>query len=250
MKSTKTTRLLALFLAAFVTGGACADEAAALAKLTDSVARPPNVQRDAVGEIIGISVNAPDLNDDDMSLFNDFKSLKRLTISHAGYSARGKTGVGFSGVRHLKAHPSLEFFSAGGNIGKEFLAGLAALDNVPEIYIQTTISVDQDWAPIGTMTHLTYLGMRVRNDRKNTKSPTDDVFLHLMPLENLERVLVSEMTFKEPAPFVRFVTTRPKLRELTVRQSNLPETAIAAIRAAMPDLDLKIEKPTVSPLDE
>ncbi len=115
---------------------------------------------------------------------------------------------------------------------------------MPGIYIQTTTGVDEDWAPIGTMTHLTYLGMRVRNDRMNKL--TDEVFLQLMPLENLERIFVTEMTFKDPSPFVRFVTSRPKLRELTVAKSNLPEPAIAAIRAAMPDLALKIEAPVTS----
>ncbi len=244
----KTTRLLALFLAVVVAGGAHADEAAALAKLTGSVSHPPRVQRDAAGEIIEISVNAPDLSDDDLALFNEFKSLKRLSISHAGYSPRGKTGVGFSGVRHLKAHPSLEFFSAGGNIGKEFLAGLAELDNVPEIYLRTTTGVDADWEPLGTMTHLTYLGILVRNERMNKL--TDEFFLHLMPLENLERLSVRAMTFRDPAPFVRFVTSRPKLRELTVSKSNLPQPAIAAIRAAMPDLDIQIEDPVVSLKEE
>ncbi len=56
---------------------------------------------------------------------------------------------------------------AGLRLGKPYRRGLAALDNVPQIYIQTTTSVDGDWKPIGTMTDLTNLRMRVKNDRMN-----------------------------------------------------------------------------------
>lgn len=88
------------------------------------------------------------------------------------------------------------------------------------------------------MEHLTRLAMRVRNDRMNKL--TDNLFKHLMPLENLQHFLVSEMTFKNPAPFVEFIITRPDLKELVIRRSNLPESALASIREAKPDLKIEV----------
>lgn len=238
------TTLLLFALALTFAGGvfadrAVADETSALAKLRQSVDEPKDlkVTLDRNGRAKEISVNGPNLTNDDLALFNEFSQLERLTISHAGYSGQGKTGVSFAGVAQLKAHPTLKYFSAGGAIGKEFLAALPALTNVPELYVQTTHSADADWAPVGTMKHLTYLGIRVRNDLKGSKL-TDHLFDQLLPLVELERLLISEMTFNDPAPFVKFVTTRPKLRELTLKNSNLSPAALAEIRQSMPKLEI------------
>ncbi|QDT37613.1 hypothetical protein [Stratiformator vulcanicus] len=228
----------ALALAVFVGGIAGADDATALARLKEKVPEP-RVGKNRQGEIVQISVNAPNLTNEELALFNQFQHLQKLTISHAGYKKGGKTGVDFSGVAALKDHPSLKYFSAGGAIGKEYLKALSQLSNIDELYIQTTNSMDEDWAPIGEMTHLTYLGVRVRNDRMSKLS--EGFFPHLMPLDNLERFLLSEMTFKDPQPFVDFVISRPNLKQLTLRKSKLPEASLAEIRKAKPDLEI-VEK--------
>jgi len=248
MKLMNMSNILRLFLASLtilLTSGQpmVADESAALKKLRASIEGEPNIKRNDAGAIIAISLNAPDLTNEDLALFNEFEALERLTISHAGYAGlrdkgNKKTGVDFSGVRHLKAHPSLNYFSAGGAVGAEYLEGLAELDQVTELYIQTTNSTDEDWAPIGLMEHLTYLGIRVRNDRMSQL--TDDLFLQLMPLRNLERFLLSEMTFEDPATFVEFIVSRPKLEELIIRRSNLSEQALATIREAKPELAIQV----------
>ncbi len=218
---------------------ALADEAAALARLQQSVSKPDelNVKRHADGSAQEIRLNSPDLTNEDLALFNQLPKLERLTISHAGY-VKGKPlkDRTFAGVSALQSHPSLKYFSAGGAIGKEYLAALAQLKNAPELYIQTTHSSDADWAPIGTMKHLTFLGIRVRNDR--TKTLTDHLFDQFTGLDNLERFLLSEMTFTDPAPFVKFITALPKLKELEIRSSNLPDTARAAIAKAKPGLKI------------
>ena len=218
-----------------------ADEASAIATLEQSVKSPSNlrVNKNDDGQVIGIRVNAPGISNEELDLFNELPHLETLTISHAGYGPEGKTGVDFSGVSQLSEHPSLRYFSAGGAVGKEYLAALAELTNVPELYVQTTNSVDADWAPIGTMKHLTYLGIRVRNNRMN--SLTSGFLEHLMPLENLERFLLSEMTFEDAAPFVKFVTSRPNLSELTIRRCELSDSALSEIRAAKPDLEIVIK---------
>lgn len=232
--------------AAISIGQVGADEADVIARLENSLAKPENLglTRDKTdGTVREIRVNAPNLTNEDIAVFLEFPKLERLTISHAGYGPEGKTGVDFSGVAVLKDHPSLQFFSAGGAVGKEYLAALPALTNVDELYIQTTSSLDPDWAPIGAMDHLTYLGIRVRNDRMSKL--TSAMFEQLMGLNGLKRFMLSEMTFGEkgggPEPFVKFVTTRPNLKELIVRRSNLPDAALAEIHAAMPELKITIQ---------
>lgn len=238
----KAISSLFAFLLFLTCGGATADEAAVLAKLERSVSSPKSfsARRDrASGALVEIRLNAPDLKNGDLALFNELKTLQRLTISHAGYAKGKKTGVDFSGVALLRKHPSLRYFSAGGAVGKPYLAALAQLTNVPELYVQTTASVDADWAPIGTMRHLTYLGIRVRNDRMSKL--TEGMFRRLMPLKNLERFLLSEMTFRDPMLFVKFITTRPKLQQLSIRRcTKLPQSALDAIHTAMPDLEIEI----------
>ena len=220
------------------------DETSALARLEQSVSSPKSlrVTRDKQdGTVREIRVNAPHLHNDDLALFNEFPRLERLTISHAGYGGGKKTGVDFSGVKHLTDHPSLIYFSAGGAVGKPYLAALPNLTKVKELYIQTTNSRDEDWVPIGTMHHLTYLGIRVRNERMSKL--TGMMFKHLMGLENLERFKLSEMTFRDDSTlFVTFITTRPKLRELVISRSNLPEASLARIREAKPDLEIVIQE--------
>ena len=99
--------------------------------------------------------------------------------------------------------------------------------------------MDADFAPIGKMKHLTYLGIRVRNDRMSKL--TDRVFDQLTGLRKLERFLLSEMIFGDPGSFVKFVTTRPKLKDLEIRSSpTLPESALNAIRKANPGLKITI----------
>ena len=219
-----------------------ADEAAVLNKLRGTVDKPQTVRvkRDReTGNIVELALNAPDLQNDDLRLFNQLPHLKRLTISHAGYAKGKKTGVDFSGVIHLRKHPSLDYFSAGGAVGKEYLAALAQLINITELYIQTTHSVDADWKPIGTMTHLRYLGIRVRNDRMSNL--TEGMFVHLKPLKNLDHFLLSEMTFKDPQPLIDFVVTNRKLKKLTLRRCvNFPRDARDAIRRSHPDLQIEI----------
>lgn len=236
----KSLCLLLTFLTACLTTRA--DESGALARLEASVASPNGVgiNRNKDGSVREIRINAPALTNDEIAIFNEFPNLERLTISHAGYADGKKTGVDFSGVRSLADHPALTFFSAGGAVGKEYLAALPALTQITELYVQTTHSVDADWVPIGTMTHLTYLGIRVRNDRMSEL--TGAMFVHLMPLDNLEKFLLSEMTFDgESEAFVEFVTSRPMLSELTLRRcQQLPDEALAEIRAAKPDLKIQI----------
>lgn len=230
-------------LFAFVsTSPVLAGEAEALARLNASLreGREASVSKNASGEVTEIRINAPKLTNEDLALFNDFPKLERLTISHAGYGDGKKTGVDFSGVAALADHPALSYFSAGGAVGKPYLDALAEL-RVPELYIQTTHTVDSDWAAIGTMKHLTYLGMRVRNDRMSEL--TDAVFEQLMPLENLERFFLSEMTFEgPPTAFLRFVTSRPKLKELTLRRTALSESVLAEIRKAKPELEIVMKE--------
>ena len=220
------------------------DESSALARLKKSVSseKSVGVSKNKDGEVREIRVNAPAITNDEIALFNQFPKLERLTISHAGYGSDGKTGVDFSGVKHLATHPSLYYFSAGGALGKNYLAALPALKNVTELYVQTTHSVDADWKPVGSMTHLIYLGIRVRNDRMSKL--TGAMFEQLTSLDNLERFLLSEMTFDgDSEAFVKFVTTRPKLRELALRRcSGLPESALAEIRAAKPNLKIEIKE--------
>ena len=219
-----------------------ADEAAVVAKLEKVVKSPKSLRlkKDRkTGKVVELALNAPDLQNSDLAIFNELKHLQRLTISHAGYANGKKSGVDFSGVAVLKEHPSLRYFSAGGAVGKEYLAALAKLRNVPELYIQTTHSLDADWQPIGAMTHLKYLGIRVRNDRMSKL--TEGMFGHLKPLKNLERFMVSEMTFKHPQPFVDLVTALPKLKELTIRRCvGLPDAALTLIRSAKPDVAIVI----------
>ncbi len=218
-----------------------ADEAAVIAKLEKANGgKPLTMKRNADGSAKEISMNMPDLTNEDLALFNQLTKLERLTISHAGY-VKGKEAKDrtFAGVAALKAHPSLKYFSAGGAVGKEYLAALAQLTNIPELYIQTTHSVDADFAPVGTMKHLTYLGIRVRNDRMSKL--TDRLFDQLTGLEKLERFLLSEMTFTDSGSFVKFITTRPKLKELEIKSSpTLPESALNAIRKAKPGLKIII----------
>ena len=220
-----------------------ADEAAALAKLRASVRSEDSLQvnRDkATGKIKEIRLNGPALQNEDLALFNQFIKLERITISHAGYGFGKKTGVDFSGVEVLKDHPSLQYFSAGGAVGKPYLEALSKLTNIQELYIQTTSSLDQDWAAIGTMKHLTYLGIRVRNDRMSKL--TGNMFEHLLPLENLEHFLLSEMTFKDDwEPFMKFILSRHNLKQLSFRRSNLPEEQLAKIRKAKPNLEIIIK---------
>jgi len=221
-----------------------ADEAALLAKLEDSMRGEPRIQRNDDGEVIGIALNGPDLSNEDLALFNEFVSLEKLTISHAGYGGKRPkgeklTGVDFSGVKALKDHPSLRYFSAGGAVGRPYLEGLSELKQLPELYIQTTSTVDEDWEPIGELTQLEYLGVRVRNDRMNKL--TSDFLKHLMPLKNLERFLLSEMIVKDPAPLVEFVTTRPKLEVLQISRCEIPESAMEAIRKAKPELEIEVK---------
>ena len=216
-----------------------AEESAALSALEAKVENP-RIKKDRSGRVVEVAVNGPDFSNEDLALFNEFPHLERLTISHAGYAGEKKTGVDFSGVALLKLHPSLDYFSAGGAVGKAYLAALPALTNISELYIQTTHSVDADWAPIGKMTHLSYLGIRVRNDRMSQM--TDAFFQHLLPLNNLESFLLSEMTFTDPAAFVTFVTSRPKLTTLILRRCNLRDEILARIRTAMPELEIEIRK--------
>ena len=85
--------------------------------------------------------------------------------------------------------------------------------------------------------HLTYLGVRIHNGRMSKL--TGKLFAHLMPLENLESFLLIEMTFKEDSEhFLQFILSRPKLQQLTFRQSNLPEAQLAKIRQAKPNLEI------------
>lgn len=200
----------------------------------------PRIKKNKAGKIVEIAVNAPDFSNEDIAIFNDFPDLERLTISHAGYSKNKKTGVDYSGVAVLGEHPTLDYFSAGGAVGKEYLAALPALKNISQLYIQTTHSVDADWAPIGKMQHLAYLGVRVRNDRMSEM--TEAFFEHLMPLENLETFFLSEMTFTNPALFVEFVTSRPQLTTLVLRRCNLSDEALADIREAKPELEIEFRK--------
>ncbi len=218
-----------------------AGEATAVAKLEASVRSPKSIRiaKNDEGAVTSIRLNGPALTNEDLTIFLQFPKLESLTISHAGYANGKKSGVDFSGIAVLADHPSLRNFSAGGAVGKPYLDALAKLENVPELYIQTTHTVDDDWAAIGTMTHLTYLGVRVRNDRMSKL--TEGFFAHLMPLENLERFLLSEMTFTDPAPFVEFVTTRPKLQELIIRRSPLPESTLTQIREAKPNLTITLK---------
>lgn len=236
-----TLKILASLIATSLAAMA-ADEAAVMAKLRDSVDKATSVRvkkERKSGHVIELALNAPDLRNDDLQIFNQLPHLKRLTISHAGYARGKKSGVDFSGVAQLKNHPTLQYFSAGGAIGKEYLAALAQLDNISELYIQTTHSLDADWQPIGTMTHLKYLGIRVRNDRMSKL--TEAMFPYLKPLKNLERFMVSEMTFKNPQPFLDLIISLPKLRELTIRRCvNFPESALTLLRRAKPDLAIEI----------
>ena len=213
-----------------------------ITKLEKSVTSPKSVRfkKDRQsGHIIELALNAPDLQNDELKIFNQLPYLKRLTISHAGYAKGKKSGVDFSGVVHLRSHPTLEYFSAGGAIGKEYLAALAKLENISELYVQTSHSLDADWQPIGTMTHLKYLGIRVRNDRMSKL--TEAMFPHLKTLVNLERFMVREMTFKNPQPFVDLVVSLPQLKGLTIRRCmNLPKSAVDAIRRAKPGLAIEI----------
>ena len=225
-------------LAGFVSSvDTLADEASPLAKLEAKVEKP-RITKDKEGRIIQIAVNGPDFSNEDLALFNGFPHLQKLTISHAGYARGKKTGVDYSGVALLKDHPSLEFFSAGGAVGKEYLAALPALTNISELYIQTTSSVDEDWAPIGEMDHLVYLGIRVRNGRMNQL--TEGFFEHIEGLENLERFLLGEMTFKDFNPFLDLLATYPKLSELTLRRCEIPEGALDRLKARFPKLVIEV----------
>lgn len=219
-----------------------ADEAAALARLERSVssAKSLSVTKDRkTGAVIEIRVNAPDLRNDDLGLFNEIPTLRRLTISHAGYRQGGKTGVDFSGVAVLSRHPSLRYFSAGGAVGRAYLAALAKLTNITELYVQTTHSVDTDWAPIGTLHQLTYLGVRVRNDRMSKL--TEGMFTPLTGLRNLEHFLVSEMTFREVAPLVKLAASCPRLKQLTLRRcQGLSAADLDSLRRAKSGLELVI----------
>lgn len=199
----------------------------------------PRIKKDrSSGMITEIAVNAPDFRNEDLVRFNEFKHLKKLTISHAGYASGKKTGVDFSGVAHLKDHPTLTYFSAGGAVGKEYLVAVSKLTNISELYIQTTHTVDQDWAPIGKMTQLRFLGIRVRNDRMSNLS--DAFFKHLKGLKNLERMLVSEMMFEDPTEFHVLISSLPKLRELEIRRSNLSTDNVTKLRQAHPKLRVTI----------
>jgi len=219
-----------------------ADESSALTKLQNSVSKPKSlsIKRNDANQIVEIRVNGPDLTNEDLALFNEFTKLERLTISHAGYGKNGKTGVDFSGIAQLKDHPTLDYFSAGGAVGEEYLKALSKLENISSLYVQTTSTVDSNWGPIGTMKHLTYLGIRVRNKRMSKL--TSAMFKQLMSLDNLESFFLSEMTFGDPDPFVEFVVSRPNLKELTIRRSNLPEEDLDRIKQAKPDLEIIVKE--------
>lgn len=90
------------------------------------------------------------------------------------------------------------------------------------------------------MTHLTYLGIRVRN--KGMSKLTSGFFKELMTLDNLERFLLSEMILEDPAPFIEFVVSRPKLQELTIRRSEFDPAILETIRKAKPELEIVVEE--------
>lgn len=215
-----------------------AGEAEVLATMEARFGLKLNVKRHADGSAKEISVNRPNLPNEDIALFNQLTKLERLTISHAGY-ANGKPSKtqNMAGVGVLKEHPSLRYLSCGGEVATEYLAALPQLTNIPELYIQTTHSVDADFAPIGGMKHLKYLGIRIRNDRMSKL--TDHVFDQLGGLTGLEHFLLSEMTFTDPAPFIKFITALPRLKQLEIKASpTLPESALDAIRKAKSGLKI------------
>jgi len=213
-------------------------------KLQAAVKGEPRISRNDSGDIVAIGLNGPDLTNEDLAMFLGFPALEKLTISHAGYAPgpdgkTRRTGVDFSGLAVLKDHPTLRFFSAGGLLGREYLEALSQLSNVTELYVQTTQTEDADWAAIGEMEQLTYLGIRVRNKRGGG-GLSNAFFENLTKLENLERFLLSEMFMEDSEPFVEFVTSRPKLQELEVRRSELPEGTLDSIRKARPNLKIEM----------
>ncbi len=239
-------QLLLLILPFYSLLGA-SDEKAVVSQLQSLVSNPLNIERNKAGNVIGINIDAPDFKYEDFELFLKLPKLKALKIGHAGYvkDKRGRntpSGEDFSGVSILAKHPELTHFSAGGALEKPFIDGLSKLKNIEHLMVLTTHSKDHEWGKISELTNLKSFGIRMRNrpEDNQPKGRTDHIFNQFLGLKNLEHFTLREMHFIDPKPFVDFIVSRRNLKLLTISDSNLPQAALAKIKAARPELKITI----------
>lgn len=187
-------------------------------------------------ELESLGTDGAQLTDDGLKHLAALTNLKSASFFHLSFLMKGFTGAGFA---HLKACSKLEKLTvAGMSMGDAGFAAIGGLTQLRELRTWHTFQTEAGNAHIAKLPNLTSLQLGQRLPGHGNKGPSlsDASLATVAGMTSLESLKLGEARFSVDALAV--LKTLPKLKLLTLHETELTELEVERLRAILPGVKI------------
>lgn len=188
-------------------------------------------------ELEELSTNGSRLTDAGFKHFAAFKNLRSLALWHPSFGFDGFTGTGLAELKALPKLTRLTF--AGSTAGDKALEAIGQLTQIEEFSTWHTAQTQVGNAHLAKLVNLKRLRMGQRLPKWGTKPPASfdgSTILIIVKLPALESIEIMESVFT--AQDLLPLKDAPQLKALKIGGTDISESDVAALRAALPQVKI------------
>jgi hypothetical protein len=187
-------------------------------------------------ELETLGTDGAQLTDAGLKHLTALTNLRGISFFHLSFRMEGFTGTGLG---HLRDCPKLERLTvAGMSMGDEGFAAISTVTQLRELATWHTYQTEAGNAHIAKLPHLTKLQIGQRLPRPMAKAPSlsDASIPTLTTIASLESLKIGEARFTLAA--LRGLKALPKLKLLTLHETDLPAADVEALQAELPGVKI------------
>jgi hypothetical protein len=190
-------------------------------------------------ELKTLSTDGAQLTDAGMKHLSALTNLRGASFFHLSFRMEGFTGAGFA---HLRNCPKLEKLTvAGMSMGDEGFAAISTITQLRELRTWHTYQTEAGNVHLTKLPNLTSLqiGQRLPGGGAKEPSLSDASIQTLSTIKSLESLKIGEAHLTLAA--LRGLKALPKLKLLTLYETDFPAADVEALRAHLPGVKIDLQ---------
>lgn len=190
-------------------------------------------------ELESLGTDRINVTDEGLKPLAKLKNLRSASFFHTSFGKKGFTGVGFG---YLKDCPKLEKMTVAGiSMGDEGFAAIATITQLKEFATWHTYQTEAGNAHIAKLSNVKSLrlGQRLPHGGVTPMSLSDASLPTFAKMTSLEVLSIGEARFT--AEGVKVLKALPKLKQLTIYESDITEADVEKVRKELTGVQVKFE---------